>query len=216
MAGGRMKRNTDMRKKAHIRKKAYISGWIAGIGAGALLSNIIVFFTVFRNPEKKWKKDRYDCAVVCGWPAKEDGQASEIMKARVKKAADLWREGKVSTLILSGAAVKNEHTEAQVMKEYAKSLGVPEERICTEEKSFSTYHNMMYSKQVMERRGEKDCVVVTSGWHLRKADHYARRFGMDYVMCAADEPEGGKITDTIFRYLSTNLAMYRNFYRGLY
>lgn len=205
-----------MRKIKNTKKGAYIRGGLAGICIGSLLSHVIVFLTVFKNPVKKWKKDSYDCAIVCGWPAEADGRASEVMKVRVKKAVDLWREGKVSMLIFSGAAVKNEHTEAQIMKEYAESLGVPGEAIYTEKMSVSTYHNMMYSKPLMERCGAKDCVVVTSGWHLRKADHYARKFGMDYVMCAADEPEGEKITDTIRRYVGTNLAMYRNFYRGLY
>ncbi len=205
-----------MKKIRNTKKGAYIRGGLAGIGIGSLLSHVIVFFTVFKNPVKKWKKDRYDCAIVCGWPAKEDGRASEIMKVRVEKAVDLWREGKVSMLIFSGAAVKNDHIEAQIMKEYAESLGVPEDVIYTEEVSVSTYHNMMHSKPLMERCGAKDCVVVTNGWHLRKADHYARKFGMDYVMCAADEPEDEKITDTIRRYIGTNLAMYCNFYRGLY
>ena len=102
------------------------------------------------------------------------------------------------------------------MKEYAIELGVPEEMIVTENRSVSTFHNMMQSRRIMEREGIRDCVVVTNGWHLRKANHYAQRFGLDYVMCAADEPKNAGLIDTLWRYVSVNLHMYFNFYRGLY
>ncbi len=205
-----------MKRAWDTKREAYIHGGFAGMCIGVLLSQIFVFFTVFKNPAKKWKRDRYDCAIVCGCPAKADGRASEIMKARVRKAVQLWREGRVSVLIFSGGAVKNEYIEAQVMKEYAESLGVPEDAILTEETSVSTCHNMMHSRALMEKCGAKNCVVVTSRWHLRKADHYARKFDLDYVMCAADEPENDRIMDVICRYAGTVLVMYRNFYRGLY
>lgn len=176
--------------------------------------NGCVYGLVFRRPRKKWKKDVYDCAIVCGYPANDDGSPSDIMKRRVEKAAELFHKKKVKYLLLSGAAVHNQYEEADVMREYAESLGIPAECILMENRAVSTYHNMMYAKEIMEMNGINDCVVVTNGWHLRKADHYARKFHLDYIMCKADNPDGEHKRKTIWRYIETGMNTYINIFRG--
>ena len=173
-----------------------------------------VFSLVFRWPVTKWKKSEYDCAVVCGYPADRDGKPSKIMRTRVEKAAELWKDGKVKKLLFSGGAVFNSFKEAEVMKKYAEDLGVKEAYILTEDQAVSTYHNMMYAREIMEQNGLRGCAVVTNRWHLRKADHYARKFGMDYVMCPARN--GERWINALYRWISTNVHMYMNLYRGYY
>lgn len=196
--------------------KNNISSLLIGTGCGLALANIAVFRILFPKPSTKWKRKKYECAVVCGYPAAEDGKPSPEMKKRVEAAVEIWKKGKADVLIMSGGAAANRHVEAEVMAEYAKKLGVPEEKILLEKNSVSTYHNMMYVKQLMDEKKIKNCVVVTSGWHLRKANHYAQKMGMDYVMHRAEEIQGEKVTKTIWRYLSTNLHMFYKFYEGLY
>ena len=195
-------------------RKRNVRAVVGGISGMALL-HILIFRTVFERPSKIWGKKSYDCALVCGCPANLNGSPSVLMKTRVDKAVELWRKGKVGKLFFTGGHVKNPHIESEVMREYALSLGVPEEQIITEKESVSTYHNMMHSKDIMEDAGPRSCVVVTNGWHLRKANHYAKKFGLDYVMCAAAEPENATFIRTLWRYISVNLHMYFNFYRGL-
>lgn len=174
----------------------------------------VIFEIVFPRPGRRWDRDRYDCAIVCGYPADHKGNPSGLMKTRVKKAVELWKKKKVNYIILSGGAVRNEFAEAEVMKDYAGSLGVPQEYLITEKQSVSTYHNMMYSRDIMKMCGFKNCVVVTSSWHLRKANHYARKFGLCYVMCKSDSPEGEGMLLNTLRCVGTNLHMYFNMYRG--
>lgn len=176
--------------------------------------NAAIFCIVFRKPDKRWAKQHYDCAVVCGYFANDDGTPSELMKTRVEKAVRLWKRKKVDCLILSGAAVYNEHVEAEVMRRYARELGVPDSEIIIEDRAVSTYHNMLYSKEIMESHYLKDCVVVTNGWHLRKADHYARKFRLDYVMAQAENPKSESGMETLWRLVKTNVHMYINMYRG--
>lgn len=182
--------------------------------AGIIASNGILYSLVFKRPRQRWMKDTYDCAVVCGYPANDDGGPSDIMKKRVERAADLFRKEKVKYLIFSGAAVYNQYTEADVMREYARSLGIPDECMLMENRAVSTYHNMMYAKEIMEMNGINDCVVVTNGWHLRKADHYARKFHLDYIMCKADNPACEHVRKTIWRYIETGMNTYINIFRG--
>lgn len=178
--------------------------------------NIGLFCYMFPKPKKRAEKKQYDCAIVCGYFANEDGTPSDYMKTRVEEGARLWKEGKVYNLILSGAAVQNEYVEAEVMKAYALSLGVPEECIYEEKHAVSTYHNMLYAKEIMEEEGFENCAVVTNGWHLRKANHYARKFELEYVMCEAKNPENENILLTLWNYISTNLHMYGKMFQGYY
>lgn len=188
----------------------------AGAVSGALLSNYMTFRTVFARPVKTWKREVYDCVVVCGCPAADGGSPSRVMKTRVEKAVSLWQEGKAGKLIFSGAAVKNSYVEAEVMKTCALDMGVPEDAVITETEAVSTYHNMKLVKPLMEKYGFKNCIVVTNSWHLRKAAHYADKFGFDHVMCPAEEPEGTGKFYALWHYAAINLHMYLNFYRGLY
>ncbi|MBQ5676337.1 MAG: YdcF family protein [Lachnospiraceae bacterium] len=181
-----------------------------------VMLNAAVFFIVFPNPRKKVKKENYDCAIVCGYFANSDGTPSEFMKSRVDKAVELWKKEKVKYLLLSGGAVRNEHTEAYVMKKYAMELGVPEDVILVEKEAVSTYHNMLYAKEIMAGKNLENCVVVTNSWHLRKANHYAKKFELDYVMAEAREPEGEKKFMTIWRHISLNLHMYYMMFKGYY
>lgn len=183
---------------------------------GVAVANFIVFCTVFPKPAEKWKRNRYDCALVCGCPARFDGTVSDFLRSRVEKAVDLWKAGKVKYLVFSGANVKNKYVEAEVMRKYAVSAGVPEEKIFLEKKAVSTYHNVMYGKEIMKEQGWTNCVVVTSPWHLRKANHYAQKFGLDYVMCSARDPRNRSIWEIIEKYIVTDFQMYWNFYRRLY
>lgn len=205
-----------MRRRKGKKNTEVVRGMVMGGMTGAVLFNALVFCTVFERPAKRWARTEYDCALVCGCPANLNGSPSAVMRSRVERAVRLWQEGKVKKLFFTGGRVKNPHIESEIMKEYAVSLGVPGEQIITETKSVSTYHNMMQSKHVMEEAGLKNCVVVTNDWHLRKANHYAKKFGLDYVMCAADEPVNATPMKTLWRYISINLHMYLNFYRGLY
>lgn len=188
----------------------------AGAGLGFLGVQLAVFWILFPNPKKRWEQDTYDCALVCGYHAKEDGSPTDVMKKRVEKAVELWKERKVRYLLLSGGAVANPHVEAEVMKKYALELGVPEQYLVLEKRADCTYRNLKYGAVTMKNCGFSDCAVVTSGWHLRKADHYARRAGLRYVMVKADEPESERLWTTLKLHLSTAWVMYRNLWKGYY
>lgn len=196
-----------------------IKEWIlrcVGLILGFLGVNLLIFKILFPGPKKRWEQDTYDCAVVCGYHAEEGGSPSRVMKCRVEKAAELWKARRVEYLLMSGGAVKNAYVEAEVMKRYAMELGVPEQYIVEEKEADCTYRNLKNAARVMKNCGFSDCAVVTSGWHLRKADHYARRAGLTYVMVRAKEPEGQSLKETLSLYWETNLHMYLNLWKGYY
>ncbi len=178
--------------------------------------NIGLFLLMFKKPLKKQKQSKYDCAIVCGFPANQDGKPSLIMKSRVEKAVELYRQGKIKYIIFSGADVQNRYKEADVMEKYAFKLGVDKNAIIKESKAKCTYHNLMYASEIMKEKNFNSCLVITNSWHLRKADHYARKFKLKYAMVVACRPKGYGVIRVLWLHISTNLIMYRNMFKGYY
>ena len=48
-----------------------------------------------------------DCAIICGYPANEDGTISSILKSRIDLGIDLYMTHQVRYLIVSGGAIHN-------------------------------------------------------------------------------------------------------------
>lgn len=178
--------------------------------------NLIIFFNMFKNPLRKQKQLNYDCAIVCGYPADNDGKPSLIMKSRVEKAVELYNRGKVKYIIFSGGNVQNKYEEAKIMAEYALKLGIPKNVIIKENKAKCTYHNLMYASQIMNQHNFDNCLVITNSWHLRKADHYARKFRLNYAMVLAKRPKGYRISRVFLLHMYTNVVMYFNMFKGYY
>lgn len=130
-----------------------------------------------------------DCAIVCGYPANDDGTISEILKSRIEKAIELYHQKQVRYIIVSGGAVHNQYSEAITMKDYAIKQGVSEDKIIIEDKARSTYHNMMYASELMQQYHLDTCYVVTNNWHMIKAKYYAKKFHLNFEPKACAKPK---------------------------
>jgi hypothetical protein len=76
-----------------------------------------------------------DVAVVFSAPLLPNGQPSPAMKARVARAVQLFKEGRVVKLYLPGAAGVGQLDEAHVMRNLAIAGGVPVEEIFVQAQS---------------------------------------------------------------------------------
>jgi len=155
-----------------------------------------------------------DCAIVCGYPTDEDGKISNILKSRIDKAIELYQEKKIRYIIVSGGSVHNAYSEALAMKHYALTKNINEEFILVEGQAKSTYHNMKYSKDIMETYHLKTCYVVTNSWHKIKAEYYAQKFHLDYQMINANQPEGMSFVKVILLTFYMPVNMFINRLKG--
>ncbi len=138
----------------------------------------------------------FDAIIVLGYPANPDGTVSPIERARVMEGIKEFRRGIASVLIMTGGAAHNEHTEAEVMADFARSQGVPDGAIIRENQALNTIQNAYYSVEIMKARGWKAAEVVSSDSHIRRASLIFRRFPIAYrVHGAPNPPETGILYD---------------------
>jgi len=115
------------------------------------------------------------------------------LKERLDTAYTFWSRYPDSTLILSGGQGPGEAlTEAEAMRRYLLTRGVPENRILLEDRSTSTYENMLYTKEMLEKTegglGNKSFTIVTNDYHLFRSKRLAARVGLNASGLPAPTP----------------------------
>ena len=105
---------------------------------------------------------------------------SKALVKRCRVAAEYMKENQKAVAILSGGQGDDEDiSEAECMYGLMTSYGIDKERLIKEEKSTSTYENMLYSKQIIDTLDlSENIAVATSEYHLLRAKMYAQKFGL--------------------------------------
>ena len=67
------------------------------------------------------------------------------------------------------------------MRDWLIERGVPEVDVVAETDSFNTRENLTYAKAIMESRGLKNALVVTSDYHVARALELCRQVGISAV-----------------------------------
>ena len=81
---------------------------------------------------------------------------------RVEEAARLYNKGFSGHIIMSGGS-------AEMMKRQTVALGVPQESIILEPKARHTYEHPIFVKPIMQARGFRSAIVVSSTYHMRRS-----------------------------------------------
>jgi len=91
-------------------------------------------------------------------------------EARANWAINLYKNGWSNTIIFSGAAQdKSGPSNAAVMKTLAINAGVPSSSIYIDEYSETTGQNALNTQTIFENHNIKSVILVTSGYHQRRA-----------------------------------------------
>lgn len=135
-----------------------------------------------------------DCGIVFGAAVRrvfnEEGGVVEFtagpgIERRVSIATTLAKQGRLHRLFFTGGrGEKNAKSEARVMQEYAISLGVPAERITLEERSRSTWENLLYTRPLTENC--RSMLAISDGYHLARIRMIAHIQGWDLPTYPAD------------------------------
>lgn len=120
-----------------------------------------------------------DAAVVLG-AAVWTKDLSPVFKERINHAINLYRKGQVRKLIFTGGQGNSgEPTEASAARDYALQSGLPANDILIEEKSHTTYQNILNSKQLADAHGIRTVLIVSDPLHMKRAMTMARDVGLE-------------------------------------
>jgi len=120
---------------------------------------------------------------------------------RAEYGIELYKSGYAKNILFAGGA-------AQSMKRQAMSAGIEEDRILLDRKSGTTYENARNCAAIMQAREVKSAIVVTSGYHTKRASIIFAQFfaRSDLTICAVPTPgdwwkDGNMAKAVILEYL---------------
>lgn len=108
---------------------------------------------------------------------------------RIWHAARLYRAGKAPLIIASGGNVwprLQRQSEAEAIRAVLNAFGVPDDVIVTEDRSRNTRQNAMFTADLAASRGIRRVLLVTSAFHMSRAEAAFKRVGLDVTPAAVD------------------------------
>ncbi len=109
---------------------------------------------------------------------------------RFLNAFELYKTGKVKKLLLTGGSgdlLQNAPGEAAKVKEFLVRTGVPPEDIIVENESKNTWENAVNTKKILDKDyPNARCLLITSAWHIRRAEGCFIKTGIDCTPFSVD------------------------------
>ena len=122
-------------------------------------------------------------AIVFGAEVRKDGTPSAVLRDRVETAVELYKNGKVEILLMSGDNRFVDYNEPEAMRRYAVSLGVPNEAIVLDYAGRRTYDTCYRAREIFQI---DSAILVTQGFHLPRALFLCNSFDVEAVGVKAD------------------------------
>lgn len=151
-----------------------------GLGAvsllGMFLPRLITTLYAMNRIYQKENAPSERLAIVFGAGLRRDGTPTPILRDRVETAASLYFSGRVEKLLMSGDNSVLNYNEPEAMRQYALSLGVPDEAIAMDYAGRRTYDTCYRAKTIF---GVKSALLVTQKFHLPRALFLCNALGLD-------------------------------------
>lgn len=97
------------------------------------------------------------------------GVPSEEALVRVVTAVRLQKKLGLPIIACGGQVFENGAGEAFLLKRFLVDLGVPPDQVIVEQDSRDTFENAKYAQQIVARFNYKAPLLVTSGYHMKRA-----------------------------------------------
>ncbi|MCY6355075.1 YdcF family protein [Clostridium sp. ZS2-4] len=169
----------DKNKKIRINKKIKLV-FITLVSIGVASFIIIEGFIITSGICGEIKKSDY--LVILGAGLRGEKMSLALSKRMHKSLEYINKYPDVKIVVSGGQGPGEDITEAEAMKRFLINHGVSEKNIIKEDKSTSTSENLKYTKNKLEQidgRNDMTISIVTSDFHMFRAQFLAKRVGFD-------------------------------------
>ncbi len=131
---------------------------------------------------------------------------------RILQAARLYKAQKAPIILMSGGNIdflgsSDLPPESQLMAQLAVEFGVPKEVLLTETTSRNTYENAKNSWAVLQPKGIKQILLVTSAFHMPRSVAIFRKIGFTVIPATTDFRSGDGAEDFLLAILPSAEAL---------
>lgn len=120
-----------------------------------------------------------DCAIVAGASVQGD-KPSPVFQERLNHAVNLYRDGYVKTLIVTGGyRADNALSDAAVARRYLLSQNIPDRVILVEDRSGVTRENLRFARNVMLINHLQTALMVSDPLQMKRIMLIAKDEGID-------------------------------------
>lgn len=144
------------------------------------VTGIYAINRVYEVPESPARR----VAIVFGAGLRWDGTPTAILRDQVETAANLYFNGKVEKILLSGDNSFENYNEPESMRQYALSLGVPPEAIALDYAGRRTYDTCYRAKAIF---GVESALLVSQRFHLPRALFLCNTLGLEAAGVEANQ-----------------------------
>jgi vancomycin permeability regulator SanA len=109
-----------------------------------------------------------DVAIVLGAKVYPDGTPSTSLADRLRTGIDLYQNGRVNYLLMTGATGVEGFNEALAMRDFAIEKGVPADRILVDDRGFNTRASARNCRPILDANGLSTALVVSHYYHLAR------------------------------------------------
>jgi vancomycin permeability regulator SanA len=106
----------------------------------------------------------------------EGSAPSPFLVGRLDVAVQLFRQGKIKVVLVSGDNSRTNYDEPAVMRDYLVEHGVPVQKIVVDDAGFDTWDSCVRAKKIF---GVDRATVISQKFHLPRAVALCRRAGID-------------------------------------
>lgn len=125
-----------------------------------------------------------EVAVVFG-AGLRDGEPSSSLARRLDTAAQLYRDGRIEVVLVSGDNSRTDHDEPTAMRGYLVARGVPDRRIVSDFAGFDTWDSCARARRVF---GVDRAVLISQDFHIARAVALCRAAGVAGYGVGAGDP----------------------------
>ncbi len=163
-----------------FKKNRWAAGLCSGVGIALwLASSAPVADQLIRPLETAYplpRSPRADVIIMLGggsYPNAPDFSGIGVPSAgtleRMVTAARLSRHLDVPIIVSGGKLLPSDTPVAIITERFLIDLGIPQQQIILEHQSRDTYENAVFSKKICDQYGFNQPLLVTSGYHLKRA-----------------------------------------------